>query len=164
MRTQLYSHNKAAYQKVMKAFETADRTCVVHPTGTGKSFLIAAVSESFERVLILGPNDFVLNQVRSVMTWHNGAEFMTYTWLNFHGADKEYDLICLDEFHRAGATEWGDAVNDLLTEQTGAKVFGTTATPIRHLDGERDMAEELFGGNVASEITLGDTDLRHGVV
>ena len=164
MRTQLYSHNKAAYQKVMKAFETADRTCVVHPTGTGKSFLIAAVSESFERVLILGPNDFVLNQVRSVMTWHKGAEFMTYTWLNFHGADKEYDLICLDEFHRAGATEWGDAVNDLLTEQTGAKVFGTTATPIRHLDGERDMAEELFGGNVASEITLGEAMSRYSIL
>lgn len=149
---------------MMKAFETAERTCVVHPTGTGKSFLIAAVSESFERVLILGPNDFVLNQVRSVMTWHKGAEFMTYTWLNFHGADKEYDLICLDEFHRAGATEWGDAVNDLLTEQTGAKVFGTTATPIRHLDGERDMAEELFGGNVASEITLGEAMSRYSIL
>ena len=36
MRTQLYAHNKTAYQKVMKAFETSDRTCVVHPTGTGR--------------------------------------------------------------------------------------------------------------------------------
>lgn len=44
MRTQLFNHNKIAYQKVMRTFETADRTCVVHPTGTGKSYLIAAVS------------------------------------------------------------------------------------------------------------------------
>ena len=40
MRTQLLQHNKTAYHKVMKALETADRTCVVHPTGTGKSYLI----------------------------------------------------------------------------------------------------------------------------
>ena len=114
MRTILLSHNKTAYQKVMRAFEASDRTCVVHPTGTGNSYLIAAVSESYKRVLVLGPNDFVLNQVRDVTGWHKGVDYMTYTWLNFHGADKDYDLISLDEFHRAGATEWGDAVNDLL--------------------------------------------------
>ena len=66
MRTQLLSHNKTAYQKVMRAFETADRTCVVHPTGTGKSYLIAAVSESFmklakcfQKVHNLEPHDLV---------------------------------------------------------------------------------------------------------
>ena len=67
MRTQLFAHNKTAYQKVMKAFETSDRTCVVHPTGTGKSYLIAAVSENYKNVLILGPNIFVLDQVHDVL-------------------------------------------------------------------------------------------------
>ena len=37
MRIQLLQHNKIAYQKVIKTFETTNRTCVVHPTGTGKS-------------------------------------------------------------------------------------------------------------------------------
>ena len=60
MRTNLLPHNKTAYKKVMKAFETADKTCVIHPTGTGKSYLIAAVSESYKKVLILAPNIFVL--------------------------------------------------------------------------------------------------------
>lgn len=163
MRTILLSHNKTAYQKVMRAFESADRTCVVHPTGTGKSYLIAAVSESFNRVLILGPNTFVLDQVHSVLEWRDKAtdagkvEYMTYTLLMYkEQIPTGYDLICLDEFHRAGAPEWGDAVDRLLEANPQAKVLGTTATPIRFLDDNRDMADELFGGNIASYMTLKD--------
>lgn len=157
MRTQLLSHNKTAYQKVMKAFETSDRTCVVHPTGTGKSYLIAAVSESYNKVLILGPNVFVLDQVHNVLNWRKeGVEYMTYILLMMkEEMPTSYDLICLDEFHRAGAHEWGAAVLRLLDANQQAKVFGTTATPIRYLDNERNMADELFGGNVASHITIG---------
>ena len=158
MRTQLFSHNKTAYQKVMRAFEAADRTCVVHPTGTGKSYLIAAVSESFNRVLILGPNTFVLDQVHSVLKWRKrGVEYMTYQTLNLtENPHTDYDLICLDEFHRTGAPEWGAAVDRLLELNTEAKVFGTTATHIRYLDNERNMADELFQGNIASHITIAE--------
>lgn len=158
MRTQLYSHNKAAYQKVMRSLETADRACVVHPTGTGKSYLIAAVSESFKKVLILGPNIFVLDQVHQVLRWRKrGVEYMTYQTLNLtENPHTDYDLVCLDEFHRVGAQEWGAAVARLLEANKQAKVFGTTATPIRYLDNERNMAEELFGGNVVSEITIAE--------
>jgi len=163
MRTQLYAHNKTAYQKVMKAFETSDRTCVVHPTGTGKSYLIAAVSESFQKVLILGPNIFVLDQVHDVLKWRDSdkqdgtVEYMTYTLLNFTDTPKtDYDLICLDEFHRAGAPEWGDAVLNLLKINPQAKVFGTTATPVRDGDNNRNMAEELFGNNVASVMSIAE--------
>jgi superfamily II DNA or RNA helicase len=162
MRTQLLPHNKAAYQKVVKAFEAADRTCVVHPTGTGKSYLMAAVSESYKNVLILGPNTFVLNQVHSVLEWRDRqkdgkVEYMTYSLLMFtENPQTNYDLICLDEFHRAGAPEWGDAVDRLLKVNPQAKVLGTTATPIRFLDDNRDMADELFGGNIASYMSLKD--------
>ena len=158
MRTNLYSHNKTAYQKVMRAFETTDRTCVVHPTGTGKSYLIAAVSENFKKVLILGPNTFVLDQVHSVLKWRKrGVEYMTYQTLNLtENPHTDYDLICLDEFHRTGAPEWGAAVDRLLELNTEAKVFGTTATHIRYLDNERNMADEIFHGNIASHITIAE--------
>ena len=158
MRTILLSHNKTAYQKVMRAFETADRTCVVHPTGTGKSYLIAAISELFKKVLILGPNTFVLDQVHSVLKWRKrGVEYMTYQTLNLtENPHTDYDLICLDEFHRTGAPEWGAAVDRLLELNTEAKVFGTTATHIRYLDNERNMADELFHGNIASYITIAE--------
>lgn len=158
MRTNLLSHNETAYKKVMRAFGSADRTCVVHPTGTGKSYLIAAVSESFKKVLILGPNTFVLDQVHSVLKWRKrGVEYMTYQTLNLtENPHTDYDLICIDEFHRAGAPEWGAAVDRLLELNTEAKVFGTTATHIRYLDNERNMADELFGGNIASHITIAE--------
>ena len=163
MRTVLLSHNKTAYQKVMKAFEESDRTCVVHPTGTGKSYLIAAVSESFRRVLVLGPNTFVLDQVHDVLAWRDKAkdagtvEYMNYPLLmNLEQMPTGYDLVCLDEFHRVGAPEWGEAVDRLLEANPQSKVFGTTATHIRYLDDERNMADELFGGNVASHITIAE--------
>lgn len=163
MRTQLLSHNKIAYTKVMKALESSDRTCVVHPTGTGKSYLIAAVSESFKNVLILGPNTFVLGQAGKVLSWRKeGVRYMTYqALLRAESTPNDYDLICLDEFHRAGAAEWGDAVLYLLEENKKAKVFGTTATPVRDCDGNRNMADEIFHGNVASEITVGEAMSRN---
>ena len=158
MKTKLLPHNQSAYQKVMKALETSDRTCVVHPTGTGKSYLIAAVSESYKKVLILGPNTFVLNQVHDVLAWRKkGVDYMTYSLLSFMDVKPAgYDLICLDEFHRAGAQTWGTNVKELLDSNPQAKILGTTATPIRYLDNERDMSEEIFHHNVASHISIGE--------
>ena len=39
-------------------------------------------------------------------------------------------------------------------------VLGLSATNIRYLDNQRDMADELFDGNVASEMTLGEAIVR----
>lgn len=158
MRTSLLEHNKTAYRKVTEALQSANRTCVVHPTGTGKSYLIAAVSEDYKRVLVLGPNTFVLDQVADVLKWRKrGIEYMTYALLmHTENPRTDYNLICLDEFHRAGAPEWGAAIDRLLALNPQAKVLGTTATPVRWLDDNRDMADELFGGNVASQMSIAE--------
>jgi superfamily II DNA or RNA helicase len=70
------------------------------------------------------------------------------------------DYIILDEFHRAGATEWGKRVNYLLNIYNGVPLLGLSATNIRYLDNKRDMAEELFEGCVASYMTLGEAIVR----
>lgn len=169
MRTQLHPHNRAVYDRVMAAFDSGQRmTCVCHPTGTGKSYIIAAVSEHFSRVLIIAPSHFILRQQREVMKgWPEGIDFATYQGLTANTEaivrQRQYDLIVLDEFHRTGADEWGQAVQTLLDRQPQAKVLGTSATPIRHLDGERNMADELFGGNVASEMSIADA-WSHGIL
>ena len=89
----------------------------------------------------------------------DGLEFMTYSRL-MHCAgsfpENSLDYIVLDEFHRCGASEWGKGVQKLLSKQPGAKVLGLSATNVRYLDGQRDMAEELFEGCVASKMTLGE--------
>ena len=158
MRLILKQHNRVAYERVMAAFERDRMTCVCHPTGTGKSYIVAAVTEHFKRVLILAPNDFVLRQQQSVMPWHKGAEYRNYQWLIYNVTDikEHYDLIVLDEFHRSGAPVWQSAVSLLLESQPQAKVLGTTATHIRYLDNERDMSKELFDGHVASEMTIAE--------
>ena len=70
------------------------------------------------------------------------------------------DYIIMDEFHRAGAERWGERVQELLKLCPQAKLLGLTATNIRYLDNNRDMAEELFDGHVASEMTLGEAIVR----
>ena len=64
--------------------------------------------------------------------------------------------IIFDESHRAGAECWGESTVALLKLCPDAKFLGLTATNIRYLDNNRDMAEELFDSRVASNMTLGE--------
>lgn len=75
-------------------------------------------------------------------------------------AEFQPDYIVLDEFHRCGAEMWGQDVQKLLSTYAATPVLGLSATAIRYLDNQRDMADELFDGNVASEITLGEAIVR----
>ncbi|MCC8101386.1 MAG: Helicase associated domain protein, partial [Clostridiales bacterium] len=68
--------------------------------------------------------------------------------------------IILDEFHRCGAQMWGQGVQKLLSIFPDTPLLGLSATNIRYLDNQRDMAAELFDGNIASEMTLGEAIVR----
>lgn len=70
------------------------------------------------------------------------------------------DYIIFDEFHRRGAAEWGKGVNKLLDAYPETLILGMSATAIRYLDNQRNMVEDLFDSNVASEITLGEAIVR----
>ncbi len=48
----------------------------------------------------------------------------------------------------------GNGVERLLQINKESKILGLSATPLRYLDGLRDMAEELFENNIASEMSL----------
>lgn len=56
----------------------------------------------------------------------------------------------LDKFHRCGAEMWGAGVQRLLKTCPNVPILGLSATNIRYLDGQRDMADELFEGYIAS--------------
>lgn len=74
--------------------------------------------------------------------------------------ERKPNCIVLDELHRAGAESWGLAVQKLLNRYPDAKLLGLTATNIRYLDNQRNMAQELFDGHVASEMSLGEAIVR----
>lgn len=102
----------------------------------------------------MAPNNFVLNETQKVC--NEGVEFRTYASSIYDEVPSTgYDLIVLDEFHRAGAPEWGHGVKKIISANPFAKILGTSATHIRYLDHERDMAEELFDGNIVSYLSLG---------
>lgn len=140
----------------MHAFkENQKRVAIVHATGTGKSYVISTVAQNFKRVLVIAPNDYVLNETQKVC--HAGCDFRTYTSTINHSTEhNQYDLIVLDEFHRTGASKWGIGVQNIMTTNPNALLFGTTATPVRNLDKGRNMADELFDGHVVSRLTMKD--------
>lgn len=151
---ELYPHNQEAYEKVMAHFESgARKACVIQATGTGKSFVGGAVAEHFDNVLIVAPNNYVLEQASLVTP---EADTATYSLISqLPNTPQNYNLIWLDEFHRIGAPVWRGGVDRLLEANPNAKILGTSATPIRSLE-QRNMADEFFNNDVVSKLSLTD--------
>ena len=242
----LLPHNKKAYNAVKKHLKASNRTCVIHPTGTGKSMIalqliedkararilyITSVAtnlmEFWDKVESLGNRRMVLSLSQSSIPKVADGEFkgeldgaedgaedgansvadstenepkdrlvdngiileadedsesekISYedrqrmlkkatefdeTYLTgpviqfclYAGLDNllpDFDLIIVDEFHRAGAPQWEKQVRRILDENASAKVVGFSATPNR-MDG-KDM-RSLFNYDVASEMKLSST-------
>ena len=172
MALELFKHNKDAYVSALSMLAEQGKAAVIHPTGTGKSFIGFRLCEDFPDKVVcwLSPSEYIFRtQIENLKSVSGGWQpdnivFFTYAKLMMMG-EKEMknispDYIILDEFHRCGAEMWGKGVERLLSLYPGARVLGLSATAIRYLDNQRDMADELFGGNVASEITLGEAIVR----
>lgn len=168
MPTELYSHNKRAYENAVSLLETRKKAAVIHPTGTGKSFIAFKLCEDNpdKKICWLSPSEYIFaTQLENLKKASNGyapenISFFTYAKLmNMDKAEISEikpDYIILDEFHRCGAEMWGQGVDRLLSEYPETPVLGLSATAIRYLDNQRNMADELFDGNIASEMALGE--------
>lgn len=172
MSIQLFEHNERAYQAVRTMLADHGRAAVVHPTGTGKSYIaFRLVEENAEkRFLWLSPSEYIFQtQIENLCAENptfpvDSINFATYAKLMLLEGEAldnlAPDFIVLDEFHRCGADQWGKGVDRLLSRYPEAKVLGLSATAIRYLDNNRNMAEELFQGCIASEMTLGEAIVR----
>ena len=177
MGLELYKHNQKAYEKVKAMFEHENHVAIVHATGTGKSFISMKwlFDNKDKKCLFLAPTyeihdqfeEHVKSQGLSLKKDFPNLQFAIYSNL-MRKSDKDLkklqvDNIVLDEFHRCGAPEWSKSINKVIGYNADAKVLGISATPIRYLDNNKNMAEELFHGNIASEITLVDA-IRDGIL
>ena len=158
---ELFAHNKIAYERIKDSFINSNKVAAIQATGTGKSFLIAKLLNDYlnDNKLVLAPSHYILNQLREKFTWLNqNTVFMTYAKamnLPYKEINEmDLSLLVLDEFHRSGSDRWGEGVANVLSGNQGIKVFGTSATPIRYSDNNRDMSDELFEKNVAIEMPL----------
>lgn len=155
----LYPHNQKAYEAVMKHFGEGNRkAAIIQPTGSGKSYAAGAVAAHFKKVLVVAPNEYVLEQATSTVPH---ADTATYSLISIREEmPSGYDLIWFDEFHRIGAPTWHSGVDKIINANPQAKILGTTATPDRSLE-QRNMADEFFEGDVVSSITLTDAWVNH---
>jgi len=165
----LKKHNEEVYKKVEEMLNDAGKAAVVQPTGTGKTYVALRLIERTEgKTIFVAPTAHILNQVKETIenarrngelseeeyTRYQEVTYITYSSLmELSKIESGYENIILDEMHRCGAPEWGKGVQRLLESSNGAKVLGLTATPKRAVD-NRDMALEMFGENIASEMTL----------
>jgi superfamily II DNA or RNA helicase len=159
----LTAYNQCTYDELTKLFKSHNRVAAVQATGTGKSYLIAQLLADHpgKKVLMLAPSNEILRRLKENFHWiFENCDMMTYqkmTNLKPNQLQKlVYDLIIIDEYHRAGAKVWGSRLKSIFDANPSAKIFGTSATPLRYLDGMRDMTLEIFGGKKAAELTLED--------
>ena len=172
MAVNLYKHNEDAYNSALKMLNTKGKAAVIHPTGTGKSFIGFKLCENFpdKTVCWLSPSDYIFKtQLENLKNASGGYEpqnikFFTYAKLMNMRVEEiagiTPDFIILDEFHRCGAEMWGKGVQNLLNAYPYTPILGLSATAICYLDNRRDMSDELFDGNIASEMTLGEAIVR----
>ena len=171
----LFEHNAKAYQAAMAMLVQYGKAAVVHPTGTGKSYIAFKLIEDHPDAAVfwLSPSEYIFKtQIEGLQKQDPDfplvkIHFFTYAKLMWCMPEQLAEIaalhpayIIMDEFHRAGAERWGEKVQKLLELCPSAKLLGLTATSIRYLDNNRDMAEELFDGCVASEMTLGEAIVR----
>ena len=171
----LFEHNEKAYRAAVRMMEQYGKAAIVHPTGTGKSYIaFKLIEDNPEKVVIwLSPSEYIFKtQLESLkrndpdfplanVHFYTYAKLMCCTQAQLDDiAAQKPAYIILDEFHRAGAECWGESTVALLKLCPEAKLLGLTATNIRYLDNNRDMAEELFDGRVASDMTLGEAIVR----
>lgn len=153
----LYAHNQKAYNEAVIRLETSNRTCIIHPTGTGKSLIIAKFIEDNpdKKHLVLAPSMHIYGEMKK----HTSTDFSFYTYsylINNVTELTDFDYIYADEFHRIGSEVWGGSFKELIYNNPKAKVIGTSATNIRFLDDNRDMATEIFNDNIASSLSIAE--------
>ena len=169
---ELYQHNRTAYDNALTMMAQTGKAAVIHPTGTGKSFIAfqLALDNPDKRICWLSPSEYIFKTQLENLADANGGvvpeniSFYTYAKLPLltEGDIDEIqpDYIILDEFHRCGAQVWGAGVRAVLDRYADVPVLGLSATNIRYLDNQRDMADELFDGNIASQMSLGEAIVR----
>ena len=162
----LKPHNQQVYLKILDGLLDSNKVLVEQATGTGKSFLAMKYIHDFalnngKKVLFVAPTkvieDAFLDNCESVLGYGKNGNFnVDLTTSLYAGLKNEvnsnYDIIILDEVHRAGAEVWGQSVEQLLANNSNATVLGLTAT-LDRMDGI-DIRQYFDNREPVSRISL----------
>ena len=167
MKVELYKHNQKIYDQVVDYLNSNTdkpykRVGIVQDTGLGKTYIVMKLIEEYFiglNVLYVAPTNALLHNISKYDEWKNDDRITMATYSSLNKIDDLYDVIILDEFHRAGAKVWNEYVIDKINNI--AITIGLTATPIRYLDNRKDM-RYLFD-KVIEGLTLEDA-VEQGIV
>lgn len=168
---ELFAHNRETYKELVNRIRTSDRAAVIQATGTGKSFIIFKILLDYDdkQKIVVAPSNFIIDELRENYPGNlNNVKFFTYQKFYTLTEDDLFNinpsLIIYDEMHRLGAKEWSkgyDVAESYKSKyKRSFKSVGFSATPIRYLDNNRDIAEEFFDGVCVSELSLTDAIAR----
>lgn len=163
--------NDQVIEEVLSNMEKGHKKqAVIQATGTGKSYIVKTVIDKMNqsnleyKVLYLSPSGDINNQFEEHISPDWDIKILTYSMLDIYNKDKvleeeigsDYDLIIVDECHRALAVEWNKAYNKLVSLNPRAFIIGLTATPKRvdQIKTDTDTVKELFDGISVSNLTL----------
>ncbi len=136
----LFEHNQTAYDAAVRMLSERGKAAVIHPTGTGKSFIGFKLCEDHpdKRICWLSPSRYIYQtQLENLAETSGGyqpenVKFFTYAKLMSATAEEiseiQPDFIILDEFHRCGAELWGAGVDVVLKAYPYVPVLGLSAT------------------------------------
>ena len=137
----LFEHNEKAYHAAVRMMEQYGKAAIVHPTGTGKSYIaFKLIEDNPDKVVIwLSPSEYIFKtQLESLKRNDPDFPLADCPFLHLCEADVLYRrrslheiaglqnpaYIILDEFHRAGAECWGESTVALLKLCPEAKLLG----------------------------------------
>ena len=114
MSIDLFPHNQEAYDSLLTLLETERKACIIHPTGTGKSFIAFKYCEDHptQNIIWLSPSEYIFQTQCENLRKTGGSiprniVFYTYQKLCLMPpAEREAlraDTIVLDESHRSAA-------------------------------------------------------------
>ena len=163
---ELYKHNKVTYEKAIEILDRTHRVAIIQATGTGKSFITMKLFQDYfigYKKLYIVPKNSIADSIQMYDEWDSKDVVFT-TYQNLLDCDEDqllvyckvFDVILCDEFHHAGAAKWSKSIN--IFAEHANYLIGLSATNIRYLDSQRDMAKELFGTNVVK-----GPDLREAI-
>jgi superfamily II DNA or RNA helicase len=126
---------------------THDRGCVVAPTGSGKSVIIALLIHTFNvKTLIVVPTLYLKQQLTVSLTQYFGS-MLNITVENIDSkalkAPGDYDMVIIDEAHHTAAKTYRD-LNKKFWNGIYYRFF-LTATPVRNRENEQILLESVTG-------------------
>ena len=133
----LFDYQEDMVKRVQEAFKHHDAVMVQMPTGTGKTYLLAAIVGLFlkEEVWVVAHRRELVSQIKDTLERFfsslksTSIKVISIQWLSRHYGEMEEKpgLIVIDEAHHALAETYAEVMN----AYPKAKKLGLTATPYR---------------------------------